>query len=116
MPLPAKGDRNTPVVIQQLFTEPLKGLTSLVKMNIQSLIEGLAGVWNKAIDPTTFTLDKSAEFASWVAAIGLFVVACVLIWRYKETESPENSGKTWLYGLLFGVLFFLGGENCSRDV
>lgn len=109
MPLPSKGDRNAPVVIQQLFTEPIKGIVSLVKMTTQSIIEGLAGTWYKAIDPTTFTLERTAEFASWVVAIGLFVMACVLIWRYKETESSENSGKTWLYALLFGGLFFLGG-------
>lgn len=108
MPTPTRGDRNNPVILANLFSKPFSTILELVNMTIQSLLEGLGGVWYLTIDPATFTIGTNMDFISWIIVIILFSSSALLIWRFRrKIKAYSDFSDYFLLG--FGFIFFLGG-------
>ncbi len=108
MPLPATGDRNSPILLVNLFRQPISTFFNLVSMTVKSMLEGLGGVWYRAIEPSSFTIGANADFLSWVVVISLFVIASILIYRYESRLEKTADSPGWFLPF-FGLLFFLSG-------
>ncbi|MHB8135086.1 MAG: hypothetical protein ACYDH1_12790 [Anaerolineaceae bacterium] len=108
MPTPPTGDRNSPIMLINLFKDPINTIFKIVSMTTQSLMEGIGGVWYQAIEPSTFVIGKNADFASWLIVISLLILVSFLLWRYGTRLSQDPISPGW-YFVIFGILFFLGG-------
>ncbi len=109
---PLSGDRNSPVYLRNLLTNPLDSLFKLASMTFQSLLQGLGGVWYQTIDPTTFTIAANAEFLSWVIVFALIATGAFLLWRFNHKIQyflADNSDAPIHFMFIFGLLFFLAG-------
>lgn len=109
---PISGDRNAPIYLRNLFTNPLDSLFKLASMTFQSLLQGLGGVWYQTIDPTTFTIAANTEYLSWVVVFALITTMAFLLWRFRHripSSFANNSDISIHFMFIFGLLFFLAG-------
>ncbi len=108
MPTPPTGDRNSPIMLVNLLKDPANTFFKLVSMTVQSLLEGIGGVWYQAIEPSTFVVGKTTDFLSWLIVISLIIAVSFLLWRFGSRLHTDQVSPGW-YFAVFGILFFLGG-------
>ena len=103
-------DRNTPVVLFQLFSEPLPTIGYLIQIFFQDFAEILITSWYEAIQPSLFSFSRPKNLLIWVGVASF----TVFFWAYfskLEKGDKDAERESWakeimllgVFGILFGV-------------
>lgn len=113
-------DRNTPVILLGLFSDPLNSILFLVQSFFQDLADILLKTWNAAYDPST--LDFSVFTNIWVW--GLALLAGTFSWlafsmigdRDRADDELADWGRTlFIFGFVFVALGLLPSWITGRS-
>ncbi len=107
MPTPG-SDRNTPVVLFNLFDSPLPTLFTLISRALQDTVEGLVGVWAQTVAPSAFALQPLSNLLAWGLCLSGAVLAFLAL-RQRQTVSPSPEQSWRWQALSLGGLALLGG-------
>jgi hypothetical protein len=86
--------RNSPVILQQLFSEPFKAIGFLVDRSLRDALSVLTTGWQKATDAEL--LDFESPFALFRQAVALasFLLAFFYLTRFQADNSDSNEDWT----------------------
>ena len=119
---PPEITRNSPIILQQLFTQPLTTIGFLINTSLRDALSVLTVGWQKATDAELFNLATPfAQFRLAVALIG-FGLAYIYLTKLQPNATESNDG--WrpgiialaIGGLLTGGLpFWLIGRSIAES-
>lgn len=123
MPTPG-SDRNTPDALMALINNPLAGVSTLVVMFAQDVVEMLAGIWYKTYRPDLWTLQPLSNIAAWAVALvtlALLLLARRMGWAAREEASPSADADHWdvtaaVLGFAAMIAGFLPGWAIGRHI
>ncbi len=103
--------RNTPVVLNHLFSEPLKAIGFLLTASIKDALSVMTMGWQNAI--SIETLDFNSVFVRYrlfICAIS-FAIAFIYLSKFKSQPDEDNPSDDWSKGsiLLAVVGLMVGG-------
>jgi len=93
---PPEITRNAPVVLEQLFTEPLKAINFLINTSLRDAFAVLTTGWQKATDMGLF--DFTSPFAMFRGAIALISFGLVYFYLIKLQPAATESIDDWKSG------------------
>ncbi|MCJ7624067.1 MAG: hypothetical protein MUO76_11235 [Anaerolineaceae bacterium] len=100
IPLPEIGDRNTPVILYELFSNTLKTLLHLIEVIIQDLIHATVYSWSETINPSSFDFNRPAWIGSWVISFVAAAALYVLFSRIRKNDIQEEKDSSWVRSFL----------------
>ena len=107
MPTPGQ-DRNTPVTLLNLLHAPLQTLPGLITRMIQDIVQGMAGVWGRTLEPSAFSLQPLSNGLAWLIALAALFIAWIALQRVSSLqESP--AGRWRREALVVGGTALLAG-------
>jgi len=111
MPTPG-SDRNTPELLYQFFTSPLKAVVNLGSLVLKDLSEGLVGVWYRSVQAGAFEVTPLSNWVAW----GVGLASALLVFFFLRgmhpagSEDPEEAPVTWKHpALILGLVAMLAG-------
>ncbi len=108
--MPTPGfDRNTPVLLTNLFTDPSGTGLQLATMVFQDLIAGLIIVWSQTLVLNTIAFKPISNLIAW--GLAALAVALVLLveWRRTKRHEEEPSAGWAPAALVIGIVWMLAG-------
>jgi hypothetical protein len=106
MPTPGY-DRNTPALLTDLISSPLKTLTNFALGAVRDLIQAVFGSWSVTIQPGDINFDTPASIAALgvVAIVALLTAGTIFLQKkFENTAAQETTGRFYPSALLYGLL------------
>ena len=119
---PPEITRNSPVILQQLFTEPLATIGFLINTSLRDALSVLTIGWQKATDAEL--LNFETPFAQFRLAIALISFGFAFIYLTKLQPNAAESNDGWKSGMIAlaigglltgGLPFWLIGRSIAES-
>lgn len=93
-----------PVFINQLKSQPLQALRSLIPVVVQDIWKTAVTAWSKAfVLPDPALIDRAYQTRFWLLIAAAGVLTAVFFWVYQPSQSDQK--KRWAFQPLFlGIL------------
>lgn len=95
-------DRNTPVVLFQLFQNPLPTIGFLIQTLFQDFAEIFFKAWYETLQPAFFSFGERTTLFIW---LGVLLFSVFSFFYFSQRENFDSDGDSWAKEMLF-VGFF----------
>ena len=103
-------DRNTPVILYQLFEEPLKTIVYLFQTMLQDFSEILITAWYGTIEPALFSFSRISNLIVWGNVLVFTIFFVLYFSKLREPENKKKKPDDWAKGMiLLGLISVLLG-------
>ena len=93
-------DRNTPVVLFQLFKQPISTSFYLLQVLFQDFAEIFVTAWYDTLQPSLFSWGKRTDLAIWLGVV-TFTLGWAFYFSGTKKMPPEDSIKRWAKEVIF---------------
>ncbi len=108
--MPTPGfDRNTPVLLANLFTHPLATGVQVITMVLQDLTAGLIIVWSQTLALETIAFTPLSNLLAWGLAALAAGLVLLVEWRRTARNAEEKVTDGAPAALIFGLIWMLAG-------
>jgi hypothetical protein len=99
-------DRNSPVILLGLFSDPIHSLVFLIQSSIRDLVDVLFTTWNATYDPAVIDFSVFTNVWIWGLAALTGLVSLAYFSLIRDQDDTENEHAAWARIILgLGLVF-----------
>jgi hypothetical protein len=104
-------DRNTPVILLNLLSDPLGTLRFFIEAVLQDLTELIVSGWYEVLKPEYFSFDYFSRILIWVLTLTIGLAAWFYFQKIERENASEDQGRAWANRAIWvGLLVILFGS------
>jgi len=100
-------DRNTPVILLGMFTDPVNSIRFLIQSSIRDIVDVLLTAWNYTYDPANIDFSIYSNTWIWGFAILTGLISWSVFKLVRDPDFQEDEQTIWAHTMMISGLVFL---------